>query len=610
MTEVNLADGRKLNFPDGTSVDVIQGTVKRLLGAPTQEAAQPEVLPEEAEIDRAPQTTEERFDLDPDVTRRGILFPTGIGKDGKTVFTPSEMMMEVMDAMAVIKRAREGESISQEEMLNTAAVMIGGPVRGMGKAAVRALGSETAETASRRARFEEQDIPATRGDLTQDFKQQATESRLAGLTDPDAEPLRQFRLEQSEAFTGKVNELVDSLGVPENTGQTVKDALSGRISLLRSEKNALYKEVADASPEVANTPILTDDIAAALPSAETLEDIAIVGANVDGIQKALVRFGINKDPAAINTFTEGGGTITPLTLGNFDRFRKVLGGLEKADQTGSAGVAIGPIRRALDEEALFVDDALKASGITDQGVINTLREARARVRTLKTEFSPQSIAGKLTDVKRDGVTPVIEASKVSNELLRPGAPIENLERTLNSLKRSPKGATAIGDLQSSVVMDALEAAFKAPSRKVTGVETVGGNQFAKALDKFGEDKLALLFKSNPEALKTLQGLKQTGLDITPASAAVPKGSAAVILDLIATRFGSLPGIAAFRDVARFAINAGSDERAVRKALDAAPPEIKRAFRAMNSRYPNIAAKLGILGATPEPLRLEDLDDTA
>ena len=229
------------------------------------------------------------------------------------------------------------------------------------------------------------------------------------------------------------------------------------------------------------------------------------------------------------------------------------------------------------------------------------------MRALKTEFSPQAIAGKLTGVKRDGVTPVIEASKAANELLRHNAPIENLERTLKSLSAGgKKGQTAIKDLQASVVMDALEAGLRAPSRKTSGIETVGGNQFAKALDKFGDDKLKLLFKDNPAGLRTLQGLKQTALDITATAGAVPKGSAPVILDLM-KRMGNLPGLAAVRDAASFVINAGADDRAVAAALRS-NPAMRKTLVTVNKNFPNIAQKLGIVAAldvqgeeTPRPI---------
>jgi len=146
-----------------------------------------------------------------------------------------------------------------------------------------------------------------------------------------------------------------------------------------------------------------------------------------------------------------------------------------------------------------------------------------------------------------------------------------------------------------VVLNALNDALKATSRKTSGIETVGGNQFAKSLSKLGDDKLNVLFASNKKALDELKGLSQTAKDITPTAAATPKGSAPVILDAL-NRAGSLPGLAVFRDAVRFVVNAGADDRAVKKALKA-KPQFKRVITQLEKDMPALAASIGIAGIT-------------
>lgn len=615
MIEAQLPDGTILEFPDGTPPAVVQRTVKRQLGV---EQAEPdfvegvEGLPEAAGPEAVPSASE-IFGLDPAIKERPAVLPIGANAQGGTDFVAPEAAVDALNAVALPGRILQGHVPSREELINFTAATVGGPIRGAITGARRALGVDTAETLARQQRFEEQGIPATRGDITQDFAQQAEESRLVGLSGgADAEPLRQARLEQSEAFIGKANELVDSLGVPPETGDRVKDALSGRIDLLRDEKNALYKEVADAAPEIANAPILTDDIVAVLPNKQT--EISVRRSSpqaVDSINEALVEFGLDASEEAVEAFAKKGGEVTPLTLGNFDEFRKELNRIQRAappEQKDNISRITGPIQRALDEEAGFIDAAVRDSGVTDQSIVNTLKEARARVRTLRTEFSPQAIAGRLTGFKRDGITPIVEASKVSSDLLRPGAPIENLQRTITSLRNSgKKGAQAIGDLQASVVSDALEAALKAPSRKTSGVETVGGNQFAKALDRFGDDKLDLLFKNNPQALKALRDLKQTGLDISPTAGAVPKGSGSTILNILNT-VGGIPGLGKATDIAKLLGSAGQDARATRRALE--NPRTQDAIRAWSRAFPAISRNLGLLTILPEPEPISNFDDQA
>ena len=451
--------------------------------------------------------------------------------------------------------------------------------------------------AARAARMSSQGIPATAGDITQDFAQQAKEQRLISMASGESgEPLRQANLQKSEAFKSRVDELVESLGVPDDAGDSIKAALKGRKKLLQAEKNALYKEVAGASPELASTPLFTDSIADSIPSSKEIRRLSrLAPGPVDATKDLLVEFGIDNSDEAIEAFAD---EITPLSLGNFEDFRQAINLIERSDTTGAVKVFTGPIKTALDAEAEIVDGAIKNVSGVDGAVLDTIKQARQRVRQIKTEFSPQSITGRMIDVKRDGVTPVVEASKAARELLKPGAPIENLQRTLSSLSKSgDKGTKAIKDMQASVVLNALEDALKAPSRKTSGIETIGGNQFAKSLSKFGDDKLELLFKGNPKALSRLQNLKQTALDISPASAATPQGSAPVILDFL-KKAGSLPGLAAIRDSVEFVLKAGSDDRAVRKAMNARPA-FKRAVSALESDFPAIASALGVAAVTPQ-----------
>lgn len=453
--------------------------------------------------------------------------------------------------------------------------------------------------AARAARFESQGIPATAGNVSQDFAQQAQESRLVSQASGEAgEPLRQFVLDQSEAFKGKVTELVDSLGVPDEAGDSIKEALTSRKSLLRKEKNALYQAAFDAAPEVKSIPLFTDDIAKAMPGkAETRRLSRLAPTQADAVQDLMVEFGLSTDAAATKAFSESGGEILPLNMGNFEEFRQALNRIDGTDLTGTSKVMTSPIREALDAEVELAGDRLLKDGLAEGSVVQNIKEARKTVRQIKTEFSPQAITGRLVDVKRDGVTPVIEASSAVKGLLSPTAPIENLQRTLSSLhKAGPQGRKAIKDMQASTIMNALDAALNAPSRKTGGIETIGGNQFAKSLSKFGDDKLSLLFKGNEDSLAKLKNLAQTAKDIEPAAGAVPKGSAAVIMD-IANAAGSLPMMNAIKKLGLFIVNSGSDERAVRKAI-IAKPEFKRIVSALEKDFPSIASAIGIPLAVP------------
>lgn len=449
----------------------------------------------------------------------------------------------------------------------------------------------------REQRFTDLGIRSTLGDVTQDTAQQATEQRLlATIGDQGSEPLRQVKLAQSQEFEKAADKIVKNLGVPDRAGKAIKDALTGSKELLRDQKNALYKRVAKSSPEILNAPIFTDEISKALPGIDELESFRDINpTNAKAIENMLVRFGVEKDPAKVKRLVDAGRSITPLTLGSFEDFRQALNAIERSDISGQTSRFTGPIRNSLDKEATLIDDAVRearSDGVSiASGVVDTLKEARSRVRELKQEFSPQAVSGRLIGLKRDNITPVVETSKVVDELFRKSTPKEQVKKTVTRLSKSPAGRQAIADLQASSVMQALEKSLAAESRKVSGTKVISGIQFKKELDKIGQDKLRIIFKDNKEGFKQLKKLTQAGLDLSPSNIAVPKGSAAVNLD-IATRLIGMPGVSRAIEIGRTIRNTGAASAATREALQAAPESVAVA-RQINTRFPRLATALGL-----------------
>lgn len=449
------------------------------------------------------------------------------------------------------------------------------------------------EQAARVAQFAQEGIPYTKGDITQALPQQAMEARLAeSASDPLAQPVRSMRLEQSEKFRSALDEMVNKLGVPERTGESIKDALSGRKSLMNTEKRKLYREATDQARAIGGVPVIPDNIRAAIPVAD-LEDLAITApAAIGSLDKLLTKYGLKE--AAEGTDV----AVTPLAVDNAERFRKSLNAIERGDTTGAAKVATMPIKEALDEELDLMVDAAGSS--IPSSLLESLQKARGVTREIKTEFSPQAMAGRLIDVKRDGVTPVIEASTVSRRLLGPAGTIEDMKRTMQSLAKSgEKGKQAIGDLQATAIMDMMEAGFGASSRKIDGVPTLGPAAFQKALNKIGDKKLNILFSNNKDALSRLKNLGKISGSIQAQAGAIPKGSASVILDSL-NKMGimgvsaKIPGVGILLDVVDTAAKNAGTKEAVKKALDAKPDRLKMAVQ-IDRNYPALAQALGIAG---------------
>lgn len=450
------------------------------------------------------------------------------------------------------------------------------------------------EQAARVAQFAKEGIPYTRGDITQQLPQQAMEARLAeSASDPLAQPVRSMRVEQSEKFRGALDEMVVKLGVPERTGESIKDALSGRKTLMSKEKRALYKSATEQAENAGGIPIIPDNIALAIPDEKVARRIErLVPQQASALDDLLIEFGVKGAPEGYK------GQITPLSVGNFEDLRQAINAIERTDQTGTIKVLSGPVKQALDDEIDLMVDAAGAAMPAD--LLATLQKARGVTREIKTEFSPQAMAGRLIDVKRDGVTPVIEASTASRRLLGPAGTTEDLKRTMQSLAKSgDKGKQAIGDMQASAIMDMLEAGFGATSRKIDGVPVLGPAAFQKGLKKIGDDKLNILFSNNKEALSRIKNLGKIAGNIQAQAGAIPKGSASVILDSL-NKMGimgissKIPGAGLLLDVVDTAAKNAGTKQAVKKALDAKPERIKMAVQ-IDRNYPALAQALGIAG---------------
>lgn len=452
------------------------------------------------------------------------------------------------------------------------------------------------EQVARAAEFQSLGIPASRSDITQNFAEQATEQRLLqSASDKVAEPFRQFKLRQSETIKQRLTELTPNNPLPEETGELIKESLIGRKKLLRTQKNALYQQAAESADDVGGVMLFTDNLRAAVPDPDTFEDIAITAPQAaQSLQGILKRYGIiDPTPEEI----QAGFQSVPLDLKSFERFRKSLNAIERGDTTGAASVIVGPIKEALDLEVSELSETLAAQGVSEN-VIGPLREARKIVRQMKTEFSPQSITGRLVDTKKDGVTNIIEASSAYNKLAAKSMPVENVRKVVSSLKSSGQsGREALASMQATTMLDLVDAGFSTQSRKIDGVGVFNPTAFRKRMDQVGRDKLKAIFSDNPKALERLNNIEKIAKAVTPSADAVPKGSAAVLQDTL-NRLGiigitsKIPGGGLLIEAITSTAGNASTRRQVSGAMKP-QVEVRRIRNIIDESLPSISAAAGI-----------------
>ena len=452
------------------------------------------------------------------------------------------------------------------------------------------------QQAARLARAQQEGVNLTTGEITKDYGQQGVEQRLFESTqDLNAEPFRQFKLQQSEQIRSALENVMGDRILPEESGALIKEALTGRRNLLRTQKNDLYREVAQNAENIGGVPLFTDNIREAIPNERTMRSLSVTKeGEVNKLNNVLREYGIiEPDPNNIPEFYE------PLNLENFDTFRKTLNNLEREDQSGTMSVAIRPIREALDREIDELSHSIPSENIPDE-ILNPLREARRIVREMKHEFDPKALVGQLIGNKSKSEYPIIEASKVYDKMVGRSQSIENVRRTVNSLRNSGQdGAEALRRLQSTTVLDLLEAGFGTESRQVDGVRIFNPTAFINRMRHIGNDKLRAIFSDNDEMFRRLTNIREISRDLIPPPGAVPKGSATVMMDLV-NRIGltsltsKIPGSQMLTE-GLTRLSQGAQARAnVNIALQGRPQIIDLAT-AFDRRFPGIATVLGVSG---------------
>lgn len=452
----------------------------------------------------------------------------------------------------------------------------------------------------RASQFAEEGIPMTKGQLTQNFEQIATEERLMSSTmDPNAAPFREFKLKQSEAIREALEKSVDLEQTSEETGNLIKDALMGRKSLLRTQKNDLYREALEAADSAETLPLMVsmDEI---IPDARTLRglDRASKG-SVSDVMDTLAEYGL-ADPSE-RLLKDPDFVPSALTIQNFEEVNQILKGIARNDPSGATGNLVGRITTAIDDEVANLADSAQALNLSES-VIKPLKQARQVVTELKSEFNPKALSGALVEVKRGSDEPVIYGSKVYDKLVSKASPIEGVRATMANLRRAgPKGEQAIGDLQSTTMLDLLEAGFGTKSRKIEGIPVFNPNAFQRRMERIGDEKLKAIFQTNPSTLQRLKNIEKISTSLIPPANATPKGSAPVLMDIM-QRLGAagistkVPGASLFFDkMADIAENYGT-RKAVKEAMKADPDLAKVAYR-LDREFPGIASALGIAGVS-------------
>ena len=244
-----------------------------------------------------------------------------------------------------------------------------------------------------------------------------------------------------------------------------------------------------------------------------------------------------------------------------------------------------------------------------------LDSAKAAKRAIKAykdfagEFNNRNLITKLTSKKKGSFDQeLLNASEVNKKIFSntsDGA-IEQIIPLVNGLiKQGDAGKKALGAMQSHVMLDLMNAATKGASRKLTdGVREWSGANFIKRLEQLGDDKLQVVFKNNPSALKQIYKLRDAG-DLKTQFSQVARASGTG--DDIFNRLGSTPVVgrlfstvggvkgwmaAQAIEGAQGAAKKRGMKKKLRKALDTSPV-LRQNLSQFKNQFPELAASLAI-----------------
>lgn len=449
-------------------------------------------------------------------------------------------------------------------------------------------------------RFQAQGIQPTRGDITMDTAQRRAEQQLAETAQGEsAERMRQLRVQQSQALQANFEEMIDSLGIPDDIGQSIKSAIESRKSIARQDASRAYDLLAQAQGGADNIPIIMPGFEQMpdLPSSRELRSIKRADrTNYNALQDALAEFGLSTDEAAMARLADEGVAVEPLNIKNFEELRQALNVIRRNDEAGNMSRVLEPIINELDRQVDVATYSLMTSGNPD--IAEIAKDARNAWRGYKTEFDPKALTTKLIDTKPRSTLPVTEVSQVYDSVSSRSVPVEQVGRLLDSLQaEGALGNRAIGNLQASVVLDVLDSGFKGSTNKIGDSPVFSGAAMSKRFfEPAFNAKIKEVFRNNPAGYNQLEDLIRTAQDLTPGKLETVKGSGNVILDVAnaigLAKVGNIPGVNAMVEQMRDLSIRSNNRQLLNRALEARP-DLKMASNDLVRSFPMLSSALGI-----------------
>lgn len=490
--------------------------------------------------------------------------------------------------------------------------------------------ARTPDELVRQGIFDDLEIPTTRSRITQEQGDFLTERRLSRDTTDASQELRNRLVDESAAFNIQAQRQINDLGIPENVGDTVKEALEARVKGMDEKASELYGKIAQLN-DGAGIPMTGDKVLMGLSNdGKAYSNYkALPASDRAKVSDLMIEYGLDTNPEAVAAWSKRnaaqGGTFglptTPKSL-NTSSFNDLLRDLNammdpmNKQLNSVVGALKSGVNKEIDElDRLIGSGEMGLVGKNAKDAIKAVRRANKYYRAISKVKDEKELVGALIK-KRAGSfdEPFILASQVADKIKGGGrfGTVESTDRLVKELRRAgPDGVTALGNIQASVLMDFMEKALPKSGKLLgeTGASALNwsGPGFSRAVDKFGRDKLEALFRNNPEGLARIAKMEVAG-QLKTAPSAVAKSSGTADDMLSATR-GMLDGMPLIKEYMRMtptgqALNAGlgkgskkiqekNARQQTQQMLDSSPV-LRDKLEFLKLQYPRIA---GLIGAS-------------
>jgi len=405
------------------------------------------------------------------------------------------------------------------------------------------------QAVARLADYTRLNMTPTRARLTldpYDVTQEANASKLAAATGARDARLPQIAQENNQRLLGLIDEMGGARPLdPFGNGTAVAGAIRAQDEALQRGVTSLYQQARDTSGRSA--PL--DGAAFTRQASRALDEGLLGGALPASVEQHLNRIARGE---------------VPFTVDYAEQLKTAIGNLQRGASDGQTRMALGVVRRALDDTPLMPAPTVNpgnlpiapgavppSPAVMGQQSIDAFNQARqaARQRFQWQESSP-AIGRALDGANAD--------TFIQQNILSKAAGFEGVARVAETINANPAAREAV---RTSIVQSLKDSAIGKGGTSQTG--NFSGRGMEAALKDIGDRKLGLFF--DPAEIETLKAMARTGSFevFQPRGSAVNNSnSAAGIAAIVSNLADRVRPIANKLPLGEFAISRPLDSTAV------------------------------------------------